>query len=56
MTFHRHTANTALTLSTEAQITVQGYLRPSEDPQRMDSFSVFNLVNYPSKPDMDKQP
>jgi hypothetical protein len=49
VTFHRHTANLALALPAEAQITAQGYLRPSEDPTRMDSFYVFNLVNYPGK-------
>jgi hypothetical protein len=49
-TFTRHTANLALTLPADAQITGQGYLRPSEDPTRMDSFYVFNLVNYPGKP------
>src|SRR5829696_5738672 len=43
-TFTRHTANLALTLPTDAQITAQGYLRPSEDPTRMDSYYIFNLV------------
>src|SRR5947209_7274227 len=42
--FHRHTANLALTLPADAQITAQGYLRPSEDASRMDSFHIFNLV------------
>jgi len=50
MTFHRHTANLALALPADAQITAQGHLRPSRDPIRMDSFYVFNLVNYPGKP------
>jgi hypothetical protein len=48
-TFTRHTANLALTLPTDAQITAQGYIRPSEDPTRMDSYYIFNLVNYPGK-------
>ena len=47
--FTRHTANLALTLPADAQITAQGYLRPSEDPSRMDSYDIFNLVNYPGK-------
>jgi hypothetical protein len=48
-TFTRHTANIALTLPADAQITAQGYLRPADDPTRLDSFYVFNLVNYPGK-------
>jgi hypothetical protein len=47
--FRRHTANIALTLPADAQITASGYIRPSEDPSRMDSFYVFNLVDYPGK-------
>ena len=49
-TFTRHTANLALTLPADAQITAQGYIRPSEDPSRMDSYYIFNLVSYPGKP------
>lgn len=49
-TFTRHTANLALTLPADAQITAQGYIRPSEDPVRMDSYYIFNLVSYPGKP------
>jgi hypothetical protein len=49
-TFYRHTANLALTLPADAQITASGYLTQSEDPARKDSFKIFNLVNYPNKP------
>lgn len=48
--FRRHTANLALSLPADAQITAQGYIRLSEDPKRMDSYYIFNLVNYPGKP------
>jgi hypothetical protein len=47
--FRRHTANIALTLPADAQITASGYIRQSEDPSRMDTFYVFQLVNYPGK-------
>jgi hypothetical protein len=50
-TFYRHTANTALALPADAQITATGYLNQSEDPSRKASFKVFNLVNYPGKRD-----
>lgn len=49
-TFHRHTARIALGLEKDAQVTLQGYPHPSEDPKRADTFSVINLVNYPGKP------
>ncbi len=58
-TFHRHTAKLALSLSQDAQVTAQGYVRPSTEPEgkRMDGFSIFNLVNYPGKPHkQDPQP
>jgi hypothetical protein len=48
-TFHRHTAKIALQFEEGDQVTVSGYLRESDDPNRMDSFSVFALVNYPGK-------
>jgi hypothetical protein len=43
-TFHRHTKDIALKLPKEAQITVNDY------PQRKDTFSVVNVVDYPGKP------
>ena len=49
-TFHRHTAGVALGLPRDALVTVQGYVRESSDPQRMDRVSVFNLLAYPGKP------
>jgi hypothetical protein len=49
-TFHRHTAEIALSLRRGAALTVQGYPHPSHDPQKMDTFSVINLVDYPDKP------
>jgi hypothetical protein len=48
-TFHRNTAATALGLATDDQVTVQGYVRESADPNRMDSLSVFNILAYPGK-------
>ncbi len=45
--FYRHTANKALTLPADSQISASGYLRPTETPGRMDTFHIFNLVNYP---------
>lgn len=49
-TFHRHTAAIALGLPRDALVTLQGYVRESKNPQRMDSLSVFNLLAYPGKP------
>jgi hypothetical protein len=48
--FHRHTRAIALGLSEGDQVTVEGYPRPSADPARMDSLSVFNIPAYPGKP------
>jgi hypothetical protein len=48
-TFYRHTANAALSLPADAEITAAGYLTPSEDPTKKDSFKVFNLINYTGK-------
>jgi hypothetical protein len=50
-TFHKHTAPIALGLDTDAPLTVQGYPHIQEDPgaKRMDSLSVINMVDYPSK-------
>jgi hypothetical protein len=49
-TFHRHTRGIALKLPPEAQITVTGYPHPSNRPQRKDTFSVMNIVDYRGKP------
>ena len=49
-TFHRHAAKLAEQhLRDGAQATVEAYERKSDDPSRMDSLSVFHLVNYPGK-------
>lgn len=51
VTFHRHTAKIALGLERNAQVTVQGYAHPSNDPagKRLDTLSVINIVSYPGK-------
>ena len=49
-TFHRAAAPIALGLRHDDQITAEGYIRPASDPTRMDSFSVFHLIDYPGKP------
>lgn len=57
VTFHRHTAELALQeLHKDDQITIQGYLRPSSNPERMDAFSAFHLINWPNKPQDEKTP
>lgn len=51
VSFHRHTAQLALQeLHKDDQITIQGYLRPASQPDRMDAFSAFHLINWPNKP------
>lgn len=48
--FHRHTARIALGLKAGAHITVSGYPHESDNPKRLDTFSVVNIVdNYPGK-------
>jgi hypothetical protein len=42
-TFHRASAEQALTFEREDRITVQGYIRPSQEPGRMDALSVFAI-------------
>jgi hypothetical protein len=54
-TFHRHTRDIAAKLPTEAPITVTGYPHPSHSPQRKDTFSVVNIVEYPGKPPAKKK-
>lgn len=49
-TFHRHTARIALGLKAGSQLTVEGYPHVSDDPKRLDTFSVVNIVSYPGKP------
>ena len=49
--FHRHTVKIALGLAREAQIVAEGYPHKADDPQKMDTFSVVNLINYPGKPE-----
>jgi hypothetical protein len=48
-TFHRHTARIALGLDLNAPITVQAYRHLYDDPERMDTLSVINIVAYPGK-------
>jgi hypothetical protein len=48
-TFHRAATRIALGLSLNDQITVSGYLRPSQTEGRMDSFSVYHLVDWPGR-------
>jgi hypothetical protein len=43
-TFHAATTNKVLALPVDAQIIVEGYVRPSDDPRRMDALSVFTLM------------
>jgi hypothetical protein len=50
-TFYRHTAAIALKLDLGDQVTVQGYPRPNDDPSRNDGLAIFNLLNYPGKPE-----
>ncbi|GEM_PF-2459365 len=47
--FYRATANIALNLNRESQITVQGYPHLREDPKKMDTFSVVRILNYPGR-------
>lgn len=49
-TFHNRTRDIALGLDAGDTITAQGYYHPSRDPQRLPTFSVFHLMNYPGKP------
>lgn len=49
-TFHHRTREVALQLADGDPITAQGYLHPSRDPERLSTFSVFHLINYPGKP------
>jgi hypothetical protein len=44
-TFHRAAADQALKLVTDQVISVQGYVRPSSDPERMNQLSVFNILS-----------
>ena len=57
VSFHRHTAQLAIEqLHKDDQVTIQGYLRPSNNPERLDAFSAFHLINYPNKPKDEKAP
>jgi hypothetical protein len=44
-TFHRGSAEQALSFEKEDRITVQGYIRPSQEPGRMDALSVFVILS-----------
>jgi len=50
-TFHRHTAKIALGLTKDSSVTAQGYVHPSGEPKRLDTFSVINLLKYPGQPE-----
>jgi hypothetical protein len=52
-TFHRHTANLALSMDKDAQLTVQGFPHEQNDPdsRRLDTLSVINVLDYPGKPE-----
>lgn len=50
LSFHRGSVRTALTLSQGDRVTVEGYLKRSSDPDRLDAFSAFVLHDYPGKP------
>lgn len=43
-TFHAATTSKVLALAADSQIIVEGYIRASNDPSRMDALSVFSLV------------
>lgn len=49
-TFHNRTRDIALGLSDGDAITAQGYLHLSRNAERLSTFSVFHLINYPGKP------
>jgi hypothetical protein len=44
-TFHVGTTNKSLTLEDGSRIVVEGYVRESDDPKRMDAFSVFRILS-----------
>lgn len=48
-TFHNRTTSIALGLDAGDGITAQGYYHPNRDPQRLATFSIFHLMNYPGK-------
>jgi hypothetical protein len=51
-TFHRHTADIALSLEKDVPLTVQGYPHETDNPdsKRMGTLSVINVLDYPGKP------
>jgi hypothetical protein len=48
--FHGRTREIALGLPPGSHLTAQGYLHRSSDPERMSTFSVIHLLQYPGKP------
>lgn len=50
-TFHRGSARIALNLPVDAQVRVEGYPHPSNDPEgkRLDTLSVFRFLSAPTK-------
>lgn len=44
-TFHRQTAQLALSLARGAQVTVEGYPHASGSEKRMDTLSVFRIID-----------
>jgi hypothetical protein len=49
-TFYRSAAPIALSLGKGADLTVRGFVRPSNDPEKNDWLSVVGVLNYPGKP------
>jgi hypothetical protein len=49
-TFHRRSREIALGLKPESQIIVEGYPHPASSPDKLDTFSVVHIINYPGKP------
>ena len=52
-TFHRASARIALNLPVDAQVRVEGYPHPSNDPEgkRLDTLSVFRFLTLPGQPE-----
>jgi hypothetical protein len=47
--FYGRTTEIALSLDRDAEFTAHGYVRPSDDPNRLDTLSVVHLSEYPGK-------
>jgi hypothetical protein len=49
-TFHRRARELALGLKPESQLIVEGFAHPASSPDKLDTFSVIHIINYPGKP------